>query len=182
MAYHFFDFISNYKIIALIPARQGSERIKGKNIIITGANGSLAAVLMNYFSNRAAFVVGTVRQLSKNVDNNKNMLIELKVSHPEFNFYLTGPTVGGVAFGKATKQDLRKLMPGVALVIIVLLVIMLRSWSSVLGTMIVCMATIVTTMGIAGWLNYILKQDEKLTNEDKVPVLFWYGVTTPKLS
>ena len=86
----------------------------------------------------------------------KNMLIELKVSHSEFNFYLTGPTVGGVAFGKATKQDLRKLMPGVALVIIVLLVIMLRSWSSVLGTMIVCMATIVTTMGIAGWLNYIL--------------------------
>ena len=86
----------------------------------------------------------------------KNMLIELKVSHSEFNFYLTGPTVGGVAFGKATKQDLRKLMPGVALVIIVLLVIMLRSWGSVLGTMIVCMATIVTTMGIAGWLNYIL--------------------------
>ena len=30
------------------------------------------------------------------------------------------------------------------------------------------------------WLNYILKQDEKLTNEDKVPVLFWYGVGTTK--
>ena len=50
-------------------------KLNEMNIIITGANGSLAAVLMDYFSNRAAFVVGTVRQLSKNVDDNKNSAI-----------------------------------------------------------------------------------------------------------
>ena len=33
------------------------------NIVITGANGVLASHLLEYFSNRAAFVVGTVRQL-----------------------------------------------------------------------------------------------------------------------
>ena len=41
------------------------------NIVITGANGVVATVLLDYFSDRAAFVVGTVRSLAKNVDNNK---------------------------------------------------------------------------------------------------------------
>ena len=35
------------------------------NIVITGANGALASYLLEYFSIRAAFVVGTVRQLSE---------------------------------------------------------------------------------------------------------------------
>ena len=31
------------------------------------------------------------------------------------------------------------------------------------------------------WLQYLLKQDIKFTEEGKVPVLFWYGVCKPKL-
>ena len=40
-------------------------KIDEMNIVITGANGALASYLLEYFSNRAAFVVGTVRQLAK---------------------------------------------------------------------------------------------------------------------
>ena len=38
-------------------------KIDEMNIVITGANGALASCLLDYFSDRAAFVVGTVRQL-----------------------------------------------------------------------------------------------------------------------
>ena len=31
------------------------------------------------------------------------------------------------------------------------------------------------------WLDYLLKYDVKLTEEDKVPVLFWYGVCKSKI-
>jgi len=40
-------------------------KINEMNIVITGANGSLASYLLEYFSTRAAFVVGTVRQLAE---------------------------------------------------------------------------------------------------------------------
>ena len=50
-------------------------KLNEMNVIITGANGGVATVLMDYFSDRAAFVVGTVRQLSENVNNNNNSAI-----------------------------------------------------------------------------------------------------------
>ena len=40
-------------------------KIDEMNIVITGANGALASYLLDYFSTRAAFVVGTIRQLAK---------------------------------------------------------------------------------------------------------------------
>ena len=52
-------------------------KLNEMNIIITGANGVVATVLMDYFSNRAAFVVGTVRLLSESVDNNTSAIIEM---------------------------------------------------------------------------------------------------------
>ena len=45
------------------------------NIVITGANGATAIVLMDYFSKRANFVVGTVRKLSGMQDINGNRAI-----------------------------------------------------------------------------------------------------------
>ena len=53
-------------------------KLNEMNVVITGANGSVATVLMDYFSNRAAFVVGTVRKLAENVeDNNNSAIIEM---------------------------------------------------------------------------------------------------------
>ena len=52
-------------------------RLNEMNIVITGVNGVVATTLMDYFSNRAAFVVGTVRQLAKNVNNNTSAIIEM---------------------------------------------------------------------------------------------------------
>ena len=45
------------------------------NIVITGANGALASHLLEYFSMRAAFVVGTVRQLAETARPKNNVSI-----------------------------------------------------------------------------------------------------------
>ena len=53
-------------------------KIDDMNIVITGANGALASYLLEYFSNRAAFVVGTVRQLSTTSKlKNNEVIIEM---------------------------------------------------------------------------------------------------------
>ena len=49
------------------------------NIVITGANGALASYLLEYFSTRAAFIVGTVKQLSEqpSLPKNNEAIIEM---------------------------------------------------------------------------------------------------------
>ena len=49
--------------------------INEMTIVITGANGVVASVLMDYFSKKAAYVVGTVRQLAKKFEKNVNTTI-----------------------------------------------------------------------------------------------------------
>ena len=50
-------------------------KINEMTIVITGANGVVASELMDYFSNKAAYVVGTVRQLSEKFEKNENTTI-----------------------------------------------------------------------------------------------------------
>ena len=50
-------------------------KLNEMNVVITGANGTVASELISYFSNKAAFVVGTVRQLKENVENENNSAI-----------------------------------------------------------------------------------------------------------
>ena len=53
-------------------------KIDEMNIVITGANGVLASYLLEYFSTRAAFVVGTVRQLVETSrPKNNEVIIEM---------------------------------------------------------------------------------------------------------
>ena len=52
-------------------------KLNEMNIVITGANGMVASILIEYFSKRAAFVAGTVRKLAENIDKNNSVIIEM---------------------------------------------------------------------------------------------------------
>ena len=47
-------------------------KLNEMNVVITGEKGSLPQNLFLIFQNRTAFVVGTVRQLKANVENENN--------------------------------------------------------------------------------------------------------------
>ena len=44
-------------------------RLNEMNVVITGANGGVATVLMDYFSSRAIFVFGSVRPQGESREN-----------------------------------------------------------------------------------------------------------------
>ena len=88
------------------------------NIVITGANGALASFLLNYFAERAAFVVGTVRQLSKTTKpKNNEAIIEMDpldhysideaiswVNNEAGNIHVWMNIIGGFTMGKHVEE------------------------------------------------------------------------------
>ena len=55
-------------------------KIDEMNVVITGANGTLASFLLEYFSARVAFIVGTVRKLAETAKPKKN---EFNIKNPK---------------------------------------------------------------------------------------------------
>ena len=68
-------------------------KLNEMNVVITGANGTVASGLISFFTNRAAFVVGTVRQLSENVENENNSAI---IEMDPLEHYSIGSAIGWI--------------------------------------------------------------------------------------
>jgi hypothetical protein len=114
-------------------------------------DGNVTAAMLNL-----ALPAGDDAAVERSVAAIKEMITRLESAHPEFELYLTGPVVGGATFGEATKRDMRTIMPAMAALVLVLLVLMLRSFGAVIGTLAVILAATLTAMGIAGWAGFVL--------------------------
>ena len=68
-------------------------KLNEMNVVITGANGTVGSELISFFTNRAAFVVGTVRQLSENVENENNSAI---IEMDPLEHYSIGSAIGWI--------------------------------------------------------------------------------------
>lgn len=82
----------------------------------------------------------------------QKMAADLQSAHPDLGVYLTGVTMMNNAFPTAAQYDMSHLIPLMFLVVILTLAILLRSFSATLATVIVILLTIVTTMGLTGWM------------------------------
>ena len=83
------------------------------------------------------------------------VLKKARSSHPDMNYYMTGTTVINRAFQDAPQAENKVLLPIVFLVILVLTIILLRSFFGTMAIIIVLLFPIITTMGIAGWLGAV---------------------------
>lgn len=81
---------------------------------------------------------------------------QLEENHPGLKLYLSGDIVLGAAVGEATEDDVSTLIPAMFILILIIIGIIQRSMSATAATLSLVIATIVTTMGLAGWLGYIL--------------------------
>ncbi len=72
--------------------------------------------------------------------------------YPEIDFYLTGSVMIDQAFGEASERDLRTLAPAMLLTMSVLIGLALRSLFGVAATVFVILLSMVTGLGLAGWL------------------------------
>ena len=81
---------------------------------------------------------------------------QLLERHPDLRVELTGMILMNNAFSEETRNDLQTLVPIMFGVIFVTLVLLLRSVTATLATFVVIVLSIVTAMGLTGWLGIAL--------------------------
>lgn len=77
---------------------------------------------------------------------------QLEEKYPHLEVYMTGFVMLNQAFQDASQQDMATIVPLMFLVVLVTLGILLRSVTATFATLIMIIASIVTAMGLTGWL------------------------------
>jgi len=95
-------------------------------------------------------------ELSTVVSYSRDIVQQFKTKYPDTDFYITGVTFLNNAFVESGERDVKTLVPLSFLVMIVLLFILLKSISAVIGVMLVIIFSVVTAMGIGGYLGIAL--------------------------
>ena len=84
------------------------------------------------------------------------MVSELEASYPGMKVYLTGMTMMTNAFSESAMNDNKTLVPIMYGIVILVLLISLRSFSATFSVVILIIFSIISTLGITGWLNWFL--------------------------
>ncbi len=85
-------------------------------------------------------------------DYAESMAADFRERHPEITLYLVGSVMSNNAFGEAGKQDMATLMPAMLLILVVIAGLALRSVSGTFATLFIILMSMLTGMGLAGWL------------------------------
>jgi predicted RND superfamily exporter protein len=72
-------------------------------------------------------------------------------ANPNLDVYLTGMVMMNNSFPEVMIRDQQTLVPAMFGVVILTLVLLLRSFSATLGTLLVIVFSVITAMGLAGW-------------------------------
>ncbi len=81
---------------------------------------------------------------------------KFRADYPDVDFYHTGIIPLNYSFAMEGQRDVMTLVPAMIVLTIILLTVMLRSFWAMVATMIVLLVSVLTTMGIGGWLGYYL--------------------------
>jgi predicted RND superfamily exporter protein len=86
----------------------------------------------------------------------KTLTDKYKLRYPQHDFYHTGVVLMNDAFAGSAKQDASTLVPLMFVTIIVIMWLALRTFVGTFATLIVIVGSIVTTMGLSGWMGMFL--------------------------
>lgn len=81
---------------------------------------------------------------------------QIAQQYPDLNIMLSGVAMMNTSFVEASLEDNATLVPLMFLVVILTIGLMLRTITGTFATVIIIIASIVTTMGIAGWTGFYL--------------------------
>lgn len=84
------------------------------------------------------------------------MIEKYQALYPEMEFHKAGIIAMNYAFMVAAQDDSSTLVPTMLLVILLFLTVMLRSFLSVLATLVVIIGSVAATMGLSGWAGMFL--------------------------
>jgi len=82
----------------------------------------------------------------------RDLKAQLEEKYPHLEVYMTGFVMLNQAFQEASQADMATIVPIMFLVVLVTLGILLRSVTATFATLVMIMASIITAMGLTGWL------------------------------
>ncbi|MCU7959212.1 MAG: MMPL family transporter [gamma proteobacterium symbiont of Bathyaustriella thionipta] len=81
---------------------------------------------------------------------------EMLQKYPDLEIRLTGMIIMNNAFPEASQQDMKTLYPAMFVAVLLTLIILMRSFSAMLATLLVIVLVILGTMGLTGWRGVLL--------------------------
>jgi len=100
--------------------------------------------------------IDPVTELPEVVTKVREIQKELVDAHPDLDIYLSGMTIMNNTFSESALNDNATLVPIMFGVVALVMIMLLRTISGSIATIIVVMFSIVSTMGLAGWLGFYL--------------------------
>lgn len=82
----------------------------------------------------------------------RDLVRQVKEQHPDIDVYLTGMVIMNNTFPEVSLGDQRTLIPIMFAIVLLTLVLLLRSLPAMLGTFLVIIFSVLSAMGLAGWL------------------------------
>ncbi|MFT6113719.1 MAG: putative RND superfamily exporter protein [Oleispira sp.] len=106
---------------------------------------------------RTVLPEGTTIVTSKEAVRAARELAErLRPNFPDFDILVGGSLTSNVTMGEAIKQDIENLLGLSYLVMIITMLILLRTFSGMLLTLMIITFSVVSTMGLFGWLGFTM--------------------------
>jgi uncharacterized protein len=106
---------------------------------------------------RTVLPEGTSKHTSKEAVHAARALADsIRPDFPEFEILVGGSLTSNVTMGEAIKQDVETLLGLSYLVMIITMVILLRTFSGMLLTLMIISFSVLSTMGLFGWLGFTM--------------------------
>jgi len=86
----------------------------------------------------------------------RDLAEKVKAENPDMDVYLTGMVIMNNSFPEVSIHDQQTLVPIMFAVVLLTLVLLLHSFTATIGTFLVIIFTILSAMGLAGWLGIAL--------------------------
>ena len=126
---------------------------------------------------------GNVQEIVK---FSRDLADKIMAKHPDIEIYLTGMVMMNNSFQEASQKDMATLVPLMFLVVIVTLGLLLRAVSGTVVTVVIILFSILTGMGLAGWVGIKLTPPSSsapniiltlaVANSVHILVTFFYGM------
>ena len=99
---------------------------------------------------------GTGKEVPEITAFARDMVKKVEADNPNLDVYLTGMVIMNNSFPEVSIHDQQTLIPLMFGVVLLTLVFLLRSFTAMLGTFLVIIFSIITAMGLAGWMGIAL--------------------------
>lgn len=144
------DFIDNPEQLTDTQLNQKRQLALAEPLLVkrlVAADASTTAVIVNViFAQKAPEAVEAIAIFSRQLRD------QFRNQYPDIKFYLTGSVMFDVAFSEVGRHDMLTLAPLMFLILVLVVGFSVRSVVATVATMFVILLSMLSAMGIAGWL------------------------------